>query len=101
MSRIRPVELSTPLLLPCGVVLPNRLVKSAMTEGLADPGGRATEEHVRLYRRWAQGGTGTLLTGNIQIDTRSLERPGNVVLEGPQDADQIARLRAFAQAGRS
>jgi 2,4-dienoyl-CoA reductase-like NADH-dependent reductase (Old Yellow Enzyme family) len=101
MSNAHSVELSTPLVLPCGAVLPNRIVKSAMTEGLADPAGRATEEHVRLYQRWARGGTGTLLTGNIQVDIRSLERPGNVVVEGPQDADRIARLRALALAGRS
>ena len=99
MNHTRPVELSTPLVLPCGAVLPNRIVKSAMTEGLADPAGRATEEHVRLYRRWARGGTGMLLTGNIQVDMRSLERPGNIVLEGPQDADRMARLRAVADAG--
>jgi len=95
-----PVELSTPLKLPCGVVLPNRIVKAAMTEGLADPAGRATDEHVRLYSRWARGGTGLLLTGNIQIDVRSLERPGNIRIEGPQDPDQMARLRALSSAGR-
>jgi 2,4-dienoyl-CoA reductase-like NADH-dependent reductase (Old Yellow Enzyme family) len=93
-------ELSTPLALPCGAVLPNRLVKAAMTEGLADPEGRATEEHMRLYERWARGGTGMLLTGNIQIDLRSLERPGNIRIEGPQNAEQLARLRALAYAGR-
>ena len=30
-----------PLVLPCGVTLANRLCKSAMTEGLATPQGRA------------------------------------------------------------
>ena len=94
------VELSTPLTLPCGAVLPNRIVKAAMTEGLADPAGRATDEHVRLYSRWACGSSGLLLTGNIQIDVRSLERPGNIRIEGPQDPDQMARLRALAYAGR-
>ena len=41
--------LATPLALPCGAVLPNRLAKGAMTEGLADPQGRATAELARLY----------------------------------------------------
>jgi 2,4-dienoyl-CoA reductase-like NADH-dependent reductase (Old Yellow Enzyme family) len=81
-------------------VLPNRIVKAAMTEGLADPAGRATEAHMRLYERWARGGTGLLLTGNIQIDLRSLERPGNVRIDGPQDREQMAWLRGFAYAGR-
>ena len=29
--------LALPLTLPCGVTLPNRIAKAAMTEGLADP----------------------------------------------------------------
>ena len=57
-----------PLTLPCGAVLPNRLAKGAMTEGLADPQGRATPELDRLYGLWADGGCGLLITGNVQID---------------------------------
>lgn len=101
MSGAEPIDLSTPLRLPCGVSLPNRIAKAAMTEGLADPHGRATDRHVRLYRRWAEGGAGMLLTGNIQIDRRSLERPGNIRIEGPQDAQQMAALARLAEAGRS
>ena len=64
--------LAQPLRLPCGALLPNRLCKAAMTEGLADPWLRATERHERLYRRWSLGGAGLLLTGNVQIDRRVL-----------------------------
>jgi 2,4-dienoyl-CoA reductase-like NADH-dependent reductase (Old Yellow Enzyme family) len=93
------VELGTPLPLPCGAVLPNRLAKSAMTEGLAGVDGRANEKHVRLYRLWGAGGTGLLLSGNIQVDVRSLERPGNVRIEGSPDRDQLEGLRTLARAG--
>ena len=75
--------ISSPLTLPCGAVLKNRIAKGAMTEGLADAANRATDRHVRLYGRWADGGSGMLLTGNVQVDGRYLERPGNVVIEGP------------------
>uniref|UniRef100_UPI002616DDDC NADH:flavin oxidoreductase/NADH oxidase family protein n=1 Tax=Novosphingobium sp. TaxID=1874826 RepID=UPI002616DDDC len=88
------------LLLPCGAVLPNRLAKAAMTEGLADPQGRATPELARLYGLWADGGSGLLITGNVQIDGDHLERPGNVIIEGPQDAAALAGLRAMAEAGK-
>jgi 2,4-dienoyl-CoA reductase-like NADH-dependent reductase (Old Yellow Enzyme family) len=88
------------LLLPCGAVLPNRLAKAAMTEGLADPWGRATPELARLYGLWADGGSGLLITGNVQIDGDHLERPGNVIIEGPQDAAALAGLRAMAEAGK-
>jgi len=92
--------LTDPLTLPCGQILPNRLAKGAMTEGLADVHGHATQGHVRLYRRWAEGGVGLQITGNVQIDRRGLERPGNVVIEGePSDAARAA-LAAFAAAAK-
>lgn len=94
--------LSQPLPLPCGAVLPNRIAKAAMTEGLADEHSRATERHARLYRTWSEGGAGLLLTGNVMIDRRVLERPGNVVLDPPApDAESMARLKAWAKAGTS
>jgi 2,4-dienoyl-CoA reductase-like NADH-dependent reductase (Old Yellow Enzyme family) len=69
-----------------------------MTEGLADANDNATERHVALYRRWSEGGAGLLLTGNVMVDRRFLERPGNVVIDGNGGED---RLRAFAKAGTS
>ena len=78
-------QLKSPLTLPCGAVLPNRLAKAAMTEGLA-PGGVPGDDLVRLYSEWARGGCGMLLTGNGQVDRRHLERPGNVVIDGEPDA---------------
>ena len=43
-----PATINTPLTLSSGLTFPNRLVKAAMTEGLADPRNRPTEEHVTL-----------------------------------------------------
>ncbi len=74
-------SLADPLQLPCGATLPNRLCKSAMTEGLADARLRATARHAALYRLWSAGGAGLLITGNVQIDRRVLERPGNVAID--------------------
>jgi len=87
------------LKLPCGVMLKNRLSKAAMTEGLGDPQNRATQRHVNLYRRWAEGGAAMLLTGNVQVDRRYMERPGNVAIDGPQSNEAIAALRNWADAG--
>lgn len=53
---------SAPLRLPCGVALRNRLVKSAMTEKMAVDG-QPTADHQRIYKRWATGGWGALITG--------------------------------------
>jgi 2,4-dienoyl-CoA reductase-like NADH-dependent reductase (Old Yellow Enzyme family) len=93
MTRARLVD---PLRLACGVTLPNRLLKSAMTEGLADVNDQPTAAHEALYGTWSQGGTGTLITGNVMVDRRYLERPGNVVVE---DESVLPALQRWAAAG--
>ena len=94
--------MSTPLAqelkLPCGAVLKNRLSKAAMTEGLATPDGRPTEELERLYGIWSDGGAGMLLSGNIIVDKDHLERPGNVVIDREPDTDMADRLKRWAAA---
>lgn len=89
-------DLSSSLTLPCGAVLANRLCKAALTEGLADAMNRATVRHERLYRAWSQGGAGLVITGNVQIDRRYLERPGNVVIDRNGG---IEALKRYAAAG--
>jgi 2,4-dienoyl-CoA reductase-like NADH-dependent reductase (Old Yellow Enzyme family) len=95
--------LTLPLRLPCGAMLPNRLAKAAMTEGLADPWLRATPALERLYRTWSEGGAGLLITGNLQVDRFDLERPGNVAIDLSEprtfDAEARGRLAAWARAG--
>jgi len=88
--------LSEPFTLPCGITIKNRLGKAPMTEGLADQRDRATPELNHLYQRWADGGIGLSVTGNVMVDRRYLERPGNVVLEDERGLDE---LRAWAAAG--
>jgi 2,4-dienoyl-CoA reductase-like NADH-dependent reductase (Old Yellow Enzyme family) len=73
--------LASPITLPNGSILPNRLCKSAMTEGLADKFDLPTPALMQLYKTWSQGGTGLHITGNVMVDRRYLERAGNVVLE--------------------
>ena len=87
--------LSQPFALPCGQVVKNRLLKSAMSEALANREGHASPELARLYGAWADGGIGLCITGNVMVDHRALGEPGNVVIEA--DADVIA-LQNWAQA---
>jgi 2,4-dienoyl-CoA reductase-like NADH-dependent reductase (Old Yellow Enzyme family) len=95
--------LMTPLALPCGATLPNRLAKAAMTEGVADEHLRATDRHASLYRLWSEGGAGLLITGNVQVDRQVLERPGNVAIDITDPVttapEARSRLAAWARAG--
>jgi 2,4-dienoyl-CoA reductase-like NADH-dependent reductase (Old Yellow Enzyme family) len=93
--------LTTPLTLPCGATLPNRLAKAAMTERLADPHNRATPKLENLYRLWSAGGAGLLLTGNVQVDRKHLEAAGNVAIDGAEDDAARTALRGFAAAAKS
>lgn len=82
-----------------GLVLKNRLVKAATTEGLAERGAPG-EALVRLYRLWGASGAGALITGNVMIDRDHLERPGNVVVAGEPDRAMRERLARWAAAGQ-
>ena len=90
--------LFTPLTLPNGAIVPNRLGKAAMEETLADAGQLPGPAIHRLYRRWAEGGTGLLITGNVMVDRRALTGPGTIALESDTP---LAPFAAWAQAARA
>ena len=79
--------------LPCGVILPNRMVKSAMSENNADKGGKPSERIIKLYKTWGEGGTGILISGNVMMDSKALNEPRNVVVE---DEKYMAELKEWA-----
>ena len=66
---------------------PNRFLKGAMSELLAtwsptdfSKRGIPTKELINVYRRWGEGGTGVLLSGNIMIAYDQLEAAGNTII---------------------
>ena len=90
--------IDTPFALPSGVRFSNRIAKAAMTEGLAGRDGVPNDDHVRLYRRWAAGGIGLSITGNVVIDRDHRERPGNVVVDGDLTPEARAAWARWAAA---
>jgi len=92
------MSVSAPFTLPNGQRLNNRIAKAAMTEGLAGSDGVPNAAHEALYRRWAGGGCGLLITGNVVIDSQHRERPGNVVVAGPLSPDAKAAWARWAAA---
>jgi 2,4-dienoyl-CoA reductase-like NADH-dependent reductase (Old Yellow Enzyme family) len=102
-AKITPVDLKKNTLLGSsftlknGQVIKNRLFKSAMSEQLG------TREHNPiagisiLYQRWAEGGIGLSMTGNIMIDRTALGEPKNVVLD---EASDLSAFETWAAAGQ-
>lgn len=88
--------LNRPLKLPCGAVIKNRLIKSAMSDSLADGEGDPTDAQARLYERWAEGGLGLSIIGEVQVDPRFPEKPGNLVLSADSDLKALQSLASRA-----
>lgn len=83
--------------LPCGVVLKNRMVKAPMTDSLGNGAGNPTATQLRLYERWAQGGAALSMIGEVQVDPRFPENPGNLVLGAHSDQESLRSLAQRAQ----
>jgi 2,4-dienoyl-CoA reductase-like NADH-dependent reductase (Old Yellow Enzyme family) len=84
--------LNFPLELPCGAIIQNRLVKSAMSDSLADGEGNSTNAQARLYERWAESGIGLSIIGEVQVDPLFPEKPGNLVLSADSDLKALHSL---------
>ena len=69
------------LKLPNGSIVPNRLCKAAMEENMCAEGQLPSEELINLYKYWAEGGVGLILSGNVMVAPDALTGPGGVVLE--------------------
>jgi len=88
-----------PLTLPNGSSIPNRLCKAAMEENLAvQPGQFPGERLFSLYRQWADGGAGMILSGNVMVDPSALTGPGGVVLQKGTD---LTPFRKWAELGKA
>ncbi|KAI1813987.1 NADH oxidase [Poronia punctata] len=113
-----PTPLSDPLTFPFSKrTAPNRLMKAATSEHLAtysppsssssssydDDNGIPKPELINLYSRFARGGWGQIVTGNIMITPSSLEGPGNAVIppSSPFSGPRFAAFADLAEAGKS
>ena len=96
-STLQP-SLFTPLTLPNGAVVPNRIAKAAMEENMADGQQLPADALRHLYQCWAKGGAGLILSGNVMIDPTAMTGPGGVVLDERQP---IGPFKAWARAAMS
>ena len=73
--------LFTPITLPNETTIKNRFFKSAMSEGMGTRDFQPKKNIATLYKRWAEGGTGLIITGNIMVDPKGTAEPGNIVFD--------------------
>lgn len=86
--------LSAPLTLPCGLTLPNRLVKCPMQETSAKPPNfnPPMSEFRNLYKTWAEAKYGLIITGQVQIDLRFFSIAGDVCCHRGSTEESILSL---------
>lgn len=94
--------LSQPLTLPCGLTLPDRLIKAALAEQMADCQKLPTPaQFSRTYGAWADGGWGMIMTGNVHVDERFLGDPdGTAINASLAEEKVIAAYKGLATACR-
>lgn len=88
----------TPITLKNGTTIKNRFMKAALSETMGDSNYRPMPDLISLYRAWANGGTGLLITGNVMVDANARGEYGNIVIEDSKDLDI---LKQWAEAGTS
>ncbi|CAO1618078.1 unnamed protein product [Sympodiomycopsis kandeliae] len=91
--------LASPVTLPCGRVVPNRLVKAPMEE-LQGPfgGGAPPKPLLELYKAWAEGNWGMIITGNIAIDETHLGTPFDVTFRKTIASNDMQHFKEYARA---
>jgi len=92
-----------PLILPNQQTLPNRIAKASMEENMADEGQIPGEALINLYRRWAEGGAGLILTGNVLIAPDAMTGVGGVYLgrDTLAQGNNLDRFSRWAEVGKS
>ena len=86
--------IASPLTLPSGAILKNRIAKSAMSENVGTLSNAPTKTLINAYKVWAKGNPGLLITGNVMIDFKAIGEPRNVVVE---DYTHFDLLKAWAK----
>ncbi|TCJ30644.1 NADH:flavin oxidoreductase/NADH oxidase family protein [Nocardioides jejuensis] len=89
----------TPMTLPNGSVLPNRLAKAAMEENMSAPGQLPGQDLFGLYRRWSAGGVGLIITGNVMVHAEALTGPAGVVLDEHTPIEPFKKWAEEAKSG--
>ena len=63
-----------------------------MSDSLGDGAGNPTNDQIKLYERWAEGGLALSIIGEAQGTPHFAEKPGNLILNNQSISDLFERL---------
>ncbi len=81
-----------------GMILKNRLVRSATWEGMATPDGRPTPKMADFYRELAAGGVGLIISGFAFVQPDGKALPGQMGIHTDDFADDYKALTSAVHA---
>ncbi|KAJ7512967.1 hypothetical protein B0H11DRAFT_1948209 [Mycena galericulata] len=89
----------SPIALPCGRAIRNRLVKVALYEHLAKLlGGPPNRFHLELYRTWSAYDWGMILTGNVQVSPEHISLARDLIVPNDLSEENLKPFRDLAAA---
>ena len=74
------------------VTAPNRFVRSATHDFMADDGGFVTDAHIELYARLAEGEVGLIVTGHAHVQPSGRASPRQMAVFDDRFVDGLARI---------
>jgi 2,4-dienoyl-CoA reductase-like NADH-dependent reductase (Old Yellow Enzyme family) len=75
-----------------GIQLPNRLVRSATWEGLADARGMVTPTLVRIYEQLAEGGVGLIISSYMYVQIVGKQAAGQIGVDTDETLPGLSEL---------
>ncbi len=75
-----------------GMVMNNRMIRSATWEGMCEQDGRPTEKLINCYRDLAQGGIGLIITGFAFVQPEGKQFPGKMGIHSDDFAGDYEKL---------
>jgi 2,4-dienoyl-CoA reductase-like NADH-dependent reductase (Old Yellow Enzyme family) len=74
------------------LTVPNRFVRSATHDFMADGEGRVTDSHVKLYSRLAEGEVGLIVTGHAYVQPSGQASPRQMAVHDDRFIGGLARI---------
>jgi 2,4-dienoyl-CoA reductase-like NADH-dependent reductase (Old Yellow Enzyme family) len=74
------------------VTVPNRFVRSATHDFMADEAGNVTDAHIELYSRLAEGEVGLIITGHAHVQPSGKASPRQMAVFDDRFVEGLARI---------
>lgn len=83
------------------VEIPNRFVRSATHDFMAEPGGSVSDRQVRLFKELSEGEVGLIITGHAYVSREGKASPKQISVAEDNDIQGLSRIAETVHGTRS